>query len=40
MQNVDQMHAEDDHQNVPEPQATEYHTKITHTYNTGTVSQA
>jgi len=28
------------HQNVTEPQVTEYHTKSTHVYNTGTVSQA
>ena len=28
----------DYHQNVTEPQATEYHTKSTHMYNTGTVS--
>jgi len=27
MQNVDQVHAQDYHQNVTEPQATEYHTK-------------
>jgi len=40
MQNVDQVHAQDYHQNVTEPQATEYHTKSTHVYNTGTVSQA
>jgi len=33
MQNVDQLHAQDYHQNVIEPQATEYHTKSTHTYN-------
>jgi len=40
MQNMDQLHAYDCYQNVTEPQATEYHTKSTHMYNTGTVSQA
>jgi len=40
MQNVDQLHAQDYHQNVTEPQATEYHSKGTHVYNTGTVNQA
>ena len=40
MQNVDQVHTQDYHQNATEPQATEYHTKSTHMYNTGTVSQA
>ena len=30
VQNVDQLHAHDCHQNVTEPQATEYHTKSTH----------
>ena len=39
MQNVDQVHAQDYRQNVTEPQAIEYHTKSTHVYNTGTVSQ-
>jgi len=39
MQNVDQVHAQDYHQNVTESQATEYHTKCTHVYNTGTVSK-
>jgi len=29
MQNMDQVHAQDYHQNVTEPQATEYHTKRT-----------
>jgi len=28
------------YQNVTEPQVTEYHTKSTHMYNTGTVSEA
>jgi len=28
------------HHNVTKPQATEYHTKSTHIYNTGTVSRA
>jgi len=32
MQNMDQVHAQDYHQNVTEPQATEYPTKRTHTY--------
>jgi len=40
MQNVDQLHAYDCYQNVTEPQATEYHTKSTQVYITGTVSQA
>ena len=40
MQNVDRLHAHDCYQNVTEPQTTEYHTKSTHVYNTGTVSQA
>ena len=39
-QNVDQLHAYDCYQNVTEPQTTEYHTKSTHMYNAGTVSQA
>jgi len=34
------MHTYDCYQNVTEPQTTEYHTKSTHVYNTGTVSQA
>jgi len=33
------MHGYDCYQNVTEPQATEYHTKSTNEYNTGTVSQ-
>ena len=37
MQNMEQLHAHDCH---IEPQATEYHTKSTHMYNTGTVSRA
>ena len=40
MQNVDQLHAYDRYENVTEPQATEYAKKLTHVYNTGTVSQA
>jgi len=40
MQNIDQLHGRDCYQNVTEPQATEYHTKSTHLYNKGTVSQA
>ena len=39
MQNMEQLHAYDCHQNVTEPQATENHIKYTHVY-TGTVSQA
>jgi len=37
MQNMEQIHAFDCHQNVTEPQATENHIKYTHV-NTGTVS--
>jgi len=33
MQNMDQLQAQDYHQNVTEPQVTEYHTKSTHMYN-------
>jgi len=40
MQNVDQLHAYDCYKNVTEPQATEYPKKLTHVYNTRTVSQA
>jgi len=40
MQNMDQLHAHDCHQIGTEPLTTEYHTKHTHMYNTGTVSQA
>ena len=36
---MEQLHAYDCHQNVTEPQATEYHKISTHVYNTGTVSQ-
>jgi len=34
MQNVDQVHAQDHHQNVTEPQASEYHIKKVHTCTT------
>ena len=39
MQNMEQLHAYDCHQNVAEPQVTENHIKYTHVY-TVTVSQA
>jgi len=39
VQNMEQLHAFDCHQNVAEPQATENHIKYTQVY-TGTVSQA
>jgi len=39
MQNMEQLHAYDCHQNVTEPQATENHIKYTPGY-TGTASQA
>ena len=39
MQNMEQLHALDSHQNVAEPQATENHIKYTYKY-TGTVNQA
>jgi len=38
VQNVDQVHVHDCYQNVTESQATEYHTKSAHAYNTGTVT--
>ena len=40
MQNMDQLHAYESYQNVTELRTTEYHTKSTHVYNPGTVSQA
>jgi len=39
VQNMEQLHAYDCHQNVTEPQATENHIKYTHVY-TGTVSES
>jgi len=39
VQNMEQLHAFDCHQNVAEPQATGNHIKYTHVY-TGTVNQA
>jgi len=39
MQKVDKLHAYHCYQNVSEPQATEYHTKV-HVYNTGSVGES
>ena len=38
--NVEQLHAHNCHQDVTEPEITEYRAKGTHMYNIGTVSQA